>query len=535
MRNLTGIGLPLRRRLRWGSMTTNPAGRTASEERVGSTLAGRYVIDEILGRGGMSTVYRASDSSLGRTVALKVFRGDLADADDLRRQRVEIQLLASLNHPTLVTLFDAVSDDDDRVALVLEYVEGRDLRDELAAGGVDRRTAAMIGADVADALAYIHARGIVHRDLKPGNLLIPVVVPGSTAPRAKLTDFGIARIIDSTHLTSAGSMIGTVGYLSPEQAMGASIGAPSDVYSLGLVLLECLTGSRPFGGTGVEAIAARLSRDPEIPSSLGPAWLDVLARMTRRDPRARLSAAGASLALREIAIAGSDGTNGEDEPAPEAAGDRSAPPAATAPTGTNHPADDLATAVHVAGGDADNSTATATAARHDQTHPFAPGHEEHPESNGSPTTVLPAYRGSDAPTERFDAAGSAASWSKRGSARPAPSPAPAQQPSAPHEAVQLSPAQQPSAPHQPAATTADSWPGMPAPPRDGAPGTKPRAGRRRLVIVAAVIVLFGVGSLIGALVVQGGAERAEVTPVDYPVVEGDLGGHLEQLQRSVEP
>ena len=283
-------------------MTSSSAGSASSDEQVGNTLSDRYLIEEVLGMGGMSTVYRASDAALGRTVALKVFRADLADADDLRRQQSEIHLLASLNHSTLVTLYDAITDEADRVALVLEYVEGRDLRDELAAGRIDERTTAMIGADIADALAYVHARGIVHRDLKPGNLLIPTQTPNSTGPRAKLTDFGIARIIDDTHLTAAGSVIGTVGYLSPEQALGAPIGPASDVYSLGLVLLECLTGARAFGGTGVEAIAARISRDPEIPASLSQPWIEALGRMTRRTPDERATAAEASELLREIAL-----------------------------------------------------------------------------------------------------------------------------------------------------------------------------------------------------------------------------------------
>ena len=274
---------------------------------IGSVLADRYRIDEVIGRGGMSTVYRATDEALGRTVALKVFRSDLADADDVRRQQDEIRLIAGLNHVALVTLFDAVSTDSrgsrDRTFIVMQYVDGRDLRDRLSAGPIDATTVAMLGADLAEALAYVHGRGVVHRDVKPGNILLPNRGNSTTGPQAMLADFGIARIVDGTRHTATGSVLGTASYLSPEQAVGSAMSSATDVYSLGLVLIECLTGERCFPGSGLESVSARLSRDPEVPDRFGFAWEELLRAMTAREPAARIDAAGTAAALRRIALA----------------------------------------------------------------------------------------------------------------------------------------------------------------------------------------------------------------------------------------
>ena len=516
-------------------MTSSTAGSASSDERVGNTLSDRYLIEEVLGKGGMSTVYRASDTALGRTVALKVFRADLADADDLRRQQSEIQLLASLNHSTLVTLYDAITDEADRVALVLEYVEGRDLRDELAAGGIAERTTALIGADIADALAYVHARGIVHRDLKPGNLLITTQTADSTGPRAKLTDFGIARIIDGTHLTAAGSVIGTVGYLSPEQALGAPIGPSSDVYSLGLVLLECLTGARAFGGTGVEAIAARISRDPEIPASLGGPWIEVLGRMTRRAPDDRATAAEASELLREIALSLPDDLSAEageargDDPTlpftPLTPDDATAPSAQNAAGRSPHIAAsdsdptaahslDAATAVMPAGmsGFTGSDDTTAAYARSDlPTKAFARSHD--------PTA---AFAGSDDATAAF--AGSADATAAYPTTTPAASPT----------ASTSTASTAPRARRAASAASSASTPG----PATSTPARTRRTGpsrRRRITVIAAIVALFIVGAGVGALIVQGRAAEPAQTTVEYPSVDGELGSHLEQLQGSVTP
>lgn len=263
-------------------------------------VAGRYRLQELLGRGGMASVYRADDESLGRSVAIKIFHAGLAHALDARRQSEETSLLASLNHPGLVTLFDAVGDGDDSV-LVMEYVDGMDLRVRMQSGPLDARAAALIGADIAGALAYIHGRGVVHRDVKPANILLVNGASDSNPTHAKLADFGIARLIDSTHLTATGSLIGTASYLSPEQAEGRAVGAPTDIYSLALSLLEGLTGERAFPGSAVESTVARLNRDPAIPNEFGPAWAELLRSGTSRDAAARPTAEELARRLRQLA------------------------------------------------------------------------------------------------------------------------------------------------------------------------------------------------------------------------------------------
>lgn len=257
-------------------------------DAAGTLVAGRYRVLERIGRGGLADVYRATDEALGREVALKVFRSEFADAADLRRQQDEVRILATRSHPSLVTLFDAITDAEGRGVLVLEYVKGTDVRGRLRSGALPERAVAAIGADIARALAYLHGAGVVHRDVSPANILLPESTASGVA--AKLTDLGIARLVDDAKVTATGTVIGTASYLSPEQAAGRPVTAATDVYSLGLVLLECLTGHREFPGTAVESATARLSRDPRIPESLGPAWGGLLRSMTSRDPADRLSA-----------------------------------------------------------------------------------------------------------------------------------------------------------------------------------------------------------------------------------------------------
>jgi eukaryotic-like serine/threonine-protein kinase len=254
---------------------------------VGATLEGRYRLDAEAGRGGYATVYRAHDLELGRDVAVKVFAAAAADAADSPRIASETRLLAAVAHPSLVTLYDA------RLAhepayLVMEFIDGPTLSAMLTSGPLRPSHAAALAVELAEALHVIHERGIVHRDIKPSNVLLrPPALP-SGSPRATLADFGIAALVDSARVTATGTLVGTAAYLSPEQARGQRAGTPTDVYALGLVLLEALSGRRAFAqATPHEALAARLVSSPEIPADLPPDWRAVLSAMTALDPAHR--------------------------------------------------------------------------------------------------------------------------------------------------------------------------------------------------------------------------------------------------------
>jgi tRNA A-37 threonylcarbamoyl transferase component Bud32 len=263
----------------------------------GTLLGGRYRLGSLLGAGGMATVYRAHDERLSRDVALKLFRPDIADAQDLRRIRSEIRMLAGLNHASLVTLHDASEGGTGEAAyLVLELVDGPTLADLFADGALSPVDVSALLEQVADALGYIASRGVVHRDIKPENIL--VTRDGDGGLRAKLTDLGIARIVDESRLTVPGAVLGTAGYLSPEQVTGRPVGTASDVYSLGLVLLEGLTGRAPFAGSASESAVARTVRAPRLPAGLDPADAELLRGMTAVDPEDRLSARQARDGLR---------------------------------------------------------------------------------------------------------------------------------------------------------------------------------------------------------------------------------------------
>jgi serine/threonine protein kinase len=258
-------------------------------------LGDRYELRGLLGSGGMANVYRAFDHVLHREVAVKVLRDATTNEVDRKRFATEALTLASLAHPGIVTLLDA-GDRDEHPYLVLELIDGPTLTERLAGKGRLASTeVADLAISLAEALAYAHAEGIVHRDVKPSNILC-------SADRVVLTDFGIARLVASTDQhTRTGETIGSAAYLAPEQVTGGQIGTAADIYSLGLVLLEALTGERAYSGTPIAAAIARLSVRPVIPDSVGPVWRNLLDAMTQSDPADRPTAAEVARSLRGTA------------------------------------------------------------------------------------------------------------------------------------------------------------------------------------------------------------------------------------------
>jgi serine/threonine protein kinase len=273
-------------------------------------LQGRYRVQELLGRGGAAAVYRATDEVLERDVAVKIFDANALDETDTARQLYEVRVLARLSHHGLVTLLDAglgSSDEDPpHVFLVMELVQGSDLTKRLGHGPLPLVETANIGYDIAEALEYIHHRGIVHRDVKPANILLVRYGDDDTRPRAKLTDFGIAQLSDLGSGVDVGdlprSTAGTAAYISPEQANGDAVGPASDVYSLGLVLLECLTGEVAFPGDPVQTLVARFVSDPAIPETVAKHWRDLIFAMTARAPEERPQLREVILKLRRVAF-----------------------------------------------------------------------------------------------------------------------------------------------------------------------------------------------------------------------------------------
>jgi hypothetical protein len=270
---------------------------------VGMQLSGRYRLDAQIGSGGMSTVYRAFDLTLERPVAIKLMHREIAsDSDQLERFRREARAVARLSHPHIVGVIDA-GEDEHRPFIVLEYVEGETLKERIRRMGrlpIDEAIAYTI--EIARALGCAHGHQIVHRDIKPQNVLIDA--EGS----AKVTDFGIARSLQEEGLTADGRVLGTTDYVSPEQALGQEVNGQSDIYSLGVVLFEMLTGDIPFHGENQVAVAMKHVREdlpdvqvlrPEVSATLAA----VLDHMTEKDVARRYAGVESLVADLEEALA----------------------------------------------------------------------------------------------------------------------------------------------------------------------------------------------------------------------------------------
>jgi serine/threonine protein kinase len=277
----------------------------AVNNSTGIFLGGRYRLLEPIGHGSMGTVHRARDEHLGRDVAVKLIQTPALSAVDLRRDEDEVKVLARLNHPSLVTLFDAGSDLLEthlpQIYMVMELIRGPDLRDRLSRGALPPVDVAQIGHDLAEGLDYVHDQGVIHRDVKPANIMMFDYRHHGARVRAKLTDFGIAVMMEAP-LARGGTFVGTAAYVSPEQAKSETLGPSSDIYSLGLVLLECLTGVVSYPGPPLPSALARLLRAPHIPAELHPRWVRLLRAMTAADPTARPSARESAMALHEITL-----------------------------------------------------------------------------------------------------------------------------------------------------------------------------------------------------------------------------------------
>jgi serine/threonine-protein kinase len=284
------------------------------------SLSGRYETGERLGTGGMSNVYKATDRILERTVAVKVLAEHLSDDERfVARFRREALAVAKLIHPNIVQVYDT-GVDEGRHYIVMEYVEGRSGAQILQRSGpVEAEIAAEIGAQACAGLDYAHRRGIIHRDVKPGNLMIVGGPVGGGAQLAvKLTDFGIARAIEQTRITQVGSVVGTAAYLAPEQVRGEEATPATDVYALGVVLYQFLTGRLPYEGSSLAELAVRQQNEKplppntynsEVPETLGAAVL----RALEGDPNRRYASAEELATGLRLGLQGEDVTLPMDE------------------------------------------------------------------------------------------------------------------------------------------------------------------------------------------------------------------------------
>ena len=250
--------------------------------REGDVLADRYEIGPLLGLGGSGAVHRAWDRIARMPVAVKLFTSTSAGH--------EVAVLAALDHPGIVSLLGTGTTGGLPFA-VLQFVDGPSLYEELRSAPLAPSEVMVLGARLADALTHVHAVGAVHCDVKPGNILLD----RERCPL--LADFGLARLLDAARVTVTGDLVGTVAYMAPEQVLGGVVGAPADVYSLGLVLLEAVTGRREYSGGLIESALARLQRDPEVPATVPEPLAGVLMEMTAPEPAWRPSAAAVAAAL----------------------------------------------------------------------------------------------------------------------------------------------------------------------------------------------------------------------------------------------
>jgi serine/threonine protein kinase len=258
----------------------------------GDVVDGRYVLGEFLGSGGMGEVYLAHDEVLERHVALKVLRSHYAgDEVFAERFRREARSAASLSHPNIVQVYDRGEAEDGTSYIAMEYVPGGTLKEQIERRGpFGARETAAVGAQIADALGAAHERGVIHRDIKPQNVLV------TSSGDLKVTDFGIARAASAVTSSASGAIFGTAGYISPEQALGEPVGPRSDLYSLGVILYEMLTGGLPFTADNSIAVCMKHVTEPLRPPRLlnpeVPEGMDaVVVKLLAKNPAGRYAGA----------------------------------------------------------------------------------------------------------------------------------------------------------------------------------------------------------------------------------------------------
>lgn len=273
--------------------------REPQRDKDGRLLAGRYRLGEVLGRGGMGTVWRAVDETLGRTVAVKELRFPSAIDDDEKRRLItrtlrEAKAIARIRNNGAVTVYDVV-DEDDRPWIVMELIEGKSLAEAVREDGVlTPRRAAEVGLAILDVLRSAHREGILHRDVKPSNVLI------AEDGRVVLTDFGIAQVEGDPSVTSTGMLVGAPSYISPERARGHKPGPPADLWSLGGLLYASVEGCPPYDkGSAIATLTAVMTEPLDPPKNAGPLE-EVIYGLLARDPEQRLDDAGARALLNDV-------------------------------------------------------------------------------------------------------------------------------------------------------------------------------------------------------------------------------------------
>ena len=268
---------------------THQAARLLEGRMIGRTIS-HYKILEKLGEGGMGVVYKAQDTKLGRVVAIKLLRSEITgNPENRRRFEVEARAAAALNHPNVTTVY-SIEEIDDLVFIVMEFVDGQELKHMLRSGPMDLKDVADIAAQLADGLHAAHEHGVVHRDMKSSNVLV------TDSGCVKIMDFGVAKLAGASQLTRPGTTIGTIAYMSPEQIQATEVDRQTDLWSFGVLLYEMITGTLPFKGEFEAAIIYEiLNREPEalqtfrsdIPSHL----VSLVSQMLQKDPRKRIASA----------------------------------------------------------------------------------------------------------------------------------------------------------------------------------------------------------------------------------------------------